>query len=114
MIVKMLSYIDIGPVPCDEVCEQVGPNYNRDLARHECVQFIEVIRKKLGPEPFGAALAIKEFPHDFGPYLSVICSYSTPESEAYAFACEGNTPMTWDDVTPFNWRNHYKYKETNE
>ena len=96
---SMRDFLNIGPTPCDEDCEQV-PYKNPDKAMRECKQYIEAIRKKLGQEPEGARLAVKGFPHDFGTYHEVVCHYDTerPESEEYAFRCEGESPSTWVEV----------------
>jgi len=40
------------------------------------------LRRTLGNEPPGARLAIRENPHDFGTYLSVVCHYDPDKSEA--------------------------------
>jgi hypothetical protein len=95
----MRDYLNIGPTPCDEECQQV-PYVNPELARRESLAYIEAIRKKLGNEPTGAQLRIKSFPHDFGTYHEVVCYFDTelPESENYAFLCEGDSPATWSEV----------------
>ena len=60
---------------------------------------VALIRVKLGPEPVGAQLAIKSNPHDFGPYLEVVCHFDDQDEEAgaYAYKCESDGPRTWDD-----------------
>lgn len=96
----MRDYINIGATPADEPCAQVGePNY-QERAREECKRFIALLRKRFGNEPSGAQLKIKSFPHDFGSYLEVVCFYDPqlPESVDYAFRCEGETPLTWDET----------------
>ena len=72
------------------------PDY-REKALAECRRFIQLLRLKFGPEPRGAWLTTKWFPHDFGEYVEVVC-YFTPELEAsveYARRCEAETPATW-------------------
>jgi hypothetical protein len=94
----MRDFLSIGSSPWDEDCVQVGqPDYHKK-AREECMRFIELLRKTFGPEPEGAHLAIKSFPHDFGDYLEVVCYYETENAEAVAYAlrCEGETPATWE------------------
>ena len=95
----MRDYIEIGPVPCDEACQQVGmPNYDPIKAREECIRFRDLIRKTLGEEPEGAKLRIKLFPHDFGHYYEVVC-YFDDEIEGsfeYALKCEAEAPSTWN------------------
>jgi hypothetical protein len=94
----MRDYLTIGSAPCDEDCAQVGqPDYTWQ-ARKECQRFIQLIREKLGPEPEGACLAIKSFPHEFGEYLEVVCHFDTDVRDAvdYAYRCESETPATWE------------------
>lgn len=92
------DYVDIGPTPASEDCEQLGPNYNPNKARAECKAFINQIRRERGEEPFGARLTIKSNPHDFGTYLEVVCKFDENNEEAaeYAFSCEC-TAEYWDD-----------------
>jgi hypothetical protein len=94
----MRDYLTIGSAPCDEDCAQVGqPNYTWH-AREECQRFIQLIRKKLGPEPEGARLAVKSFPHEFGDYLEVVCHFDTdmPDAVDYAYRCESDALATWE------------------
>lgn len=95
----MRAYLNIGATPADEPCAQVGePNYGiKALA--ECRRFIELIRRKFGPEPEGARLTIKSFPHDFGSYHEVVCWYddTMEKSVAYAYEVEGEAPTRWED-----------------
>jgi hypothetical protein len=94
----MRDYITVGASPCEESCAQVGQPGYAQQAREECRRFIQLIREKLGPEPEGARLAHKSFPHDFGDYLEVVC-YFDPAVEAavdYAHRCESDAPATWE------------------
>lgn len=96
----MRDFIEIGPVPCDEKCEQVGmPNYDSFRAKLECECFRNQLRRQFGPEPEGARLRIKSNPHDFGNYLEVVCHFDDafPESVEYAFKCEGEAWTQWDN-----------------
>ena len=63
----------------------------------ECQRFIELIRETLGPEPEGAELAIKSFPHDFGTYYEVVIWFDPNDAVALAYAvrCDDDTPRTW-------------------
>ena len=94
----MRDYVNIGPVPCNEDCAQVGREGYREQAVKECMRFIKLLRKMLGDEPAGAWLAIKWFDHDFGSYCEVVCWYHTEDKEAreYAFRCENECPLTWE------------------
>lgn len=94
------DYIEIGPAPCDEECVQVsqGTHYLPAM-RAEIQRFIELIRKKLGPEAGTARLAVKTNQHDFGAYLEVVCYYDDDDKEGmeYAFKCESEAPSKWDE-----------------
>lgn len=96
----MREYMEIGSAPCNEDCVSVDPKVEYLPAmRRECLRFMDLIRKKLGPEPEGARLSVKSHPHDFGTYLDVVCYYDDEDEEArrYAFRCESDSPKTWDD-----------------
>jgi hypothetical protein len=41
----MMDYVNIGPVPCDEDCAQVGRKGYREQAVEECTRFIKLLRK---------------------------------------------------------------------
>ena len=93
------QYIELGQAPANEDCAQVGDLNYQVNARRECQSYIQAIRNYLGPEPDGAELSYKSFPHDFGSYYEVVCYYdeNKPESVDYAFKCERQAPLTWTD-----------------
>ena len=95
----MPNYLSLAPAPVEEDCAQVGTADYTVKARAECWRFIALLRTKFGPEPEGARLAIKSFPHDFGDYLEVVCYFdeTLPEAVEYAYRCEEYLPATWDD-----------------
>lgn len=102
----MKSEVSLGSSPANESCAQVGEEGYDARAREECARYIELVRKKMGPEPEGARLAKKWCPHDFnGGYWDVVCYYEDGNDTAatYAFACEANSPESWSDDTPVNW-----------
>ena len=99
----MRDCIEIASAPCNEECVQVNTNGDYHAAmRAECQRFLELIRKKLGPEPSGARLAIKTCPHDFGTYYQVACYFDTEDEGAakYAATCDEEAPRTWGDDEP--------------
>lgn len=102
----MQDYINIGSAPAEEDYAQVGSEDYYSRMRVETNRFIELIRKKLGPEPAGARLTVKAFPHDFGTYHEVVCYYDDNREEAikYASRCESEAPCRWEekpkDATP--------------
>lgn len=91
------DYITIGSTPCEEECAQVGCEDYRRKAMDEGKRFIRDIRLKLGPEPEGARLTIRGFPHDFGTYYEVCCIFEVENEEAtaYALRCEAEAPEVW-------------------
>src|ERR1700733_2388283 len=96
----MIDHLNIGPVPWAEACAQLGSEDYQQRARGECAAFLRQIRRVVGPEPAGASLVIKSFPHDFGSYLEVCCRYSDDNETAqdYALNCEGHKALErWDD-----------------
>jgi hypothetical protein len=96
----MMEYVVIGSTPTEEDCVQVktGTDYLPAM-RKECRRYLDLLRRKFSKEPDGARLRIKEFPHDFGPYLEVVCEYDSDKEEAieYAFRCENDSPRTWEE-----------------
>ncbi len=94
----MRNYISIGPSPYEENCAQVGEPGYREKALEECARFIRLLRETCGPEPEGASLRVMWFPHDFGEYAEVVCSFNPdmPASVAYASRCEERAPATWE------------------
>lgn len=94
-----MDCIEIGPVPSEESCQQVGTkDYDSILARAECNAFRNQIRRICGPEPDGARLTIKSNPHDFGSYYEVAVKFDEDIQEAvdYAFRIESTDISEWD------------------
>ena len=90
----------IGESPYGAECAQLGTDGYAVRARRECQAFIEQIRRHYGSEPAGGRLFVKANPHDFGTYYSVEVEFSTPDSETYAFAIEGDDKGVleeWDE-----------------
>lgn len=93
----MTDHLSIGSTPAEESCAQVGREDYYEAARAECLRFIDLIRKTVGPEPPGARLHIHSNPHDFGTYLEVCVQFDVWDKEAadYAYRVEDKAPMTW-------------------
>jgi hypothetical protein len=92
--------IEVGPTPCYEECEQVGPNYRPEWARRECRAYIGQLKRIHGEPPEGAYYRVLSCPHDFGTYHEVGIRFDDrdPEAIEYAFKVEGDTPDYWDDL----------------
>ncbi len=100
----MRDYIEFDPAPVNENCVQVGSENYMERARKEGQRFIELLRKKFGPEPAGAYIKLKFVPHDFGSYAEVRVEYATQIGQAYAYCIESNLPLTWDDDNFVDYR----------
>jgi hypothetical protein len=94
------DYIPLGSAPANEDCADIGMRGYAAAARKECLAYIEAIRRKLGPEPRGASLAVKPFPCDSGSYYEVVCRFDNafPAAAAYALRCEREAPESWAEV----------------
>jgi len=93
------QWIDIGPAPAEEECEQAnvsGANYTR--MKMECSVFLKQLRRQLGAEPEGAQLAVKHNRDGNDGYYEVVCYYDPKNRDAidYAFRCEMEMPAKWD------------------
>ena len=95
----MRDRIDIGPVPAEESCAQVGSDRYARVCKKECSAFRNQLRRQFGEEPDGAAIVITSNPHDFGTYHDVAVSYDSEVAGAlsYAMRVESETPGEWDD-----------------
>lgn len=96
----MKEQLELGPVPCNEPCEQLGPEYNSAKAIAECRAFIHQLQREF-PVPKGVVgwFKITANPHDFGTYHEVAVVYddNDPKSIDWAFGVEGDTPSEWDE-----------------
>jgi hypothetical protein len=87
------------PTPADEPCAQVGEELYAQKARAECRRFIKLLRETFGPEPAGAYLQARAFPHDYGTYYEVVRHFNpdVPHAIDYALRLEREAPTTWPD-----------------
>jgi hypothetical protein len=108
----MIDYLELGPSPCDEDCEQLGTNYDPARARLECRVLRDQMIRQFGPPPEGAYYKIRSNPHDFGTYYELAIFYDehNEEAVAYAFNVERQYPQVWDaqarqalGLTPQGW-----------
>ena len=77
-----MQYIEIGPVPGEENCAQVGsPDYT-EVSSRECEVFRRMLYR-LFPVPEGLPVAYvgRTHPHDFGNYREVSIRYETPTTK---------------------------------
>lgn len=95
----MRDVMELGPVPYEEDCEQLGPNYDSGKARRECEAFIRQLTRLFGQPPEGVYFKVTSSRHDFGTYHEAGISYNTNSDTQceWAYNVENNTPATWDD-----------------
>lgn len=86
----MRDYLELGPTPAGESCQQVGmPTYNDIAARAECNSYKEML-EGLFPE---CEFAVKSFPHDFGNYREVVVYLDKGDP----YKVDANLPEFWED-----------------
>lgn len=94
----MKEWLELGPVPSDEVCEQVGlSEYNPDKARKEVLVYQKQLETQFKDKLNLVKFGVKLFQHDFGPYYEVVVYYNSEDQEAVdaAFEIESSLPKNW-------------------
>jgi hypothetical protein len=93
------DYLTIGPSPAEENCASVGADNYGQQSQRECRAFVNQLVRQFGEPPYGARIAVKSFPHDFGSYREVCVIYDDVFEEAidFAFKIEKESPAQWDD-----------------
>lgn len=97
----MRQYLEIGPTPSGEDCEQVGPNYVRSKALKECQVYARQLHRQF-PELDGNErvwLRTKTERHDFGSYVELAVSFDVDDEPGVdlAYRIESEAPEYWDD-----------------
>lgn len=90
----MIEYLELGSVPYDEDCPQVGYDSTDKLYAYVCVYAEQL--ERMFPK---AKIRVRRYNHDFGSYYEAIVKFNPnneDEAEA-AFEAEGNLPDLWDD-----------------
>lgn len=112
----MIDYIDLGPVPANETCAQVGSDGYHERARAECKRYRALLEATYAAAHDGrecpARIVIKSNPHDFGSYLEVGVKFDSDDAKQLEAALwlEDNAPTEWpdhnlcQDDTPGFWR----------
>ncbi len=95
----MRDYLTLGPTPCGEACQQVGPTFDPVLARKEMMCYLAQLKRQFPKwEDDGIYFSIKSFPHDFGSYSEVVVMFDDDDEKAMdaAYNVENNLPEFWD------------------
>jgi hypothetical protein len=96
----MIDYLEVGPVPADEPCAQVGDMDYRNVARREMNTYARQLDRMFpDAKKYDVTFLPKFFNHDFGSYGEVCVCYDTDNEESmnFAFHVERNLPEFWDD-----------------
>lgn len=94
-----MEYMEIGPVPCEEDCAQVGQPDFRKISSIEMNAYIHQLEREFQTRLDVIRFEKKWFNHDFGSYGEVVVYYD-PEDEystQSAYFVESHLPMRWDD-----------------
>jgi len=90
----------LGPNPCDEPCERLGPDYDAQRTMAECRAYIgqlERIADAAGhPWRDRCRLVVTANDHDFGVYYEVVARANGPEDVDAACWFDENLPELWD------------------
>ena len=99
-----MPYIEIGPVPGEENCAQVGSSDYTEASLRECEVFRRMLTR-LFPVPTGLPVAYvgRTHPHDFGNYREVSIRYDDTDSQAveFAYEVERSAPGEWDAIARY-------------
>ena len=99
-----MPYIEIGPVPGEENCAQVGSSDYTEASLRECEVFRRMLAR-LFPVPAGLPVAYvgRTHPHDFGNYREVSIRYDDSDSQAveFAYEVERSAPGEWDAIARY-------------
>lgn len=90
------EYLELGPVPIEEECAQVGELNFIEKAKRECKTYAKQLVRMYPDMEF----AVRGFNHDFGKYYEVIVFYDpeNPEAVDKTYELEANLPYRWDDI----------------
>ncbi|WP_235845014.1 hypothetical protein [Cupriavidus agavae] len=88
--------IEVGPVPAEEPCAQVGRDDYSERSRRECAVYIRQLQRILGnPDPAILRFVRRGFPHEFGRYHEVVAVMTAEGAERFD---ESLLPLQWDHI----------------
>jgi hypothetical protein len=89
----MSDYIELGSVPSDETCAQLGEN--PDFYQQNGIE-TAAYKHQLERKFPGLRFVVKTFPYDSGSYSEVCVVFSTDEEGEQAYIIENMLPDRWD------------------
>lgn len=114
-----MQFIDVGPVPADESCAQVGSSGYAARAQRECEVYKRMLQRLFPvPEGLGVRYAVRRHSHDFGAYFEVSVGYdvggATAEASCeFAFNVERCIPERWDPIARYELMWFEQHEKTN-
>jgi hypothetical protein len=94
---KMAEYLEIGTVPSEEKCPQVG-YCDPDLMKKVAGIYRDQLQRFADENKLNVQFVIKSFAHDFGQYTEVSCKIENDEQWGDAVHIENDCPTVWDNV----------------
>lgn len=102
-----MDYIELGPVPGEESCAQVGASDYQTQSIRECAVYKRML-DRLFPIPEGLPITYvtRTHRHDFGSYRELAIKVGgTGDAFAavfdFAMTVERNTPANWDAIAQY-------------
>lgn len=99
-----MQYIDVGPVPSEESCAQVGSSTYPEVSRRECQVFCRMLSRHFPvPADVPVSYVTREHQHEFGVYREVAIRFDGTNAAAVDLAhqVEGSTPTEWDGIAHY-------------
>ena len=94
------EFMEIGPVPAEENCAQVGDAFFKQVATIQMETYIDQLYREFpNAREHGISFVKKWYPHEFGTYGEVNISWPADNELAteYALDIEHNLPSHWDE-----------------
>lgn len=88
--------IELGPVPAEESCAQVGRDDYNERSRRECAVYIRQLQRVFNfPDATILKFVRRGFPHELGRYHEVVAVMTAEGAEVFD---EDRLPHAWDHV----------------
>lgn len=88
--------IEVGPVPAEESCAQVGRDDYEERSRRECAVYIRQLQRIFQhPNPAVLKFVRRGFPHELGRYHEVVAIMTAEGADLFD---EASLPLEWDHV----------------
>ena len=88
--------IEVGPVPAEESCAQVGHEDYSERSRRECAVYIRQLQRIFdNPDPEDLRFVRCGYPHELGRYHEVVAVMTAEGAKRFD---EAMLPMQWDHI----------------